>query len=173
MSLKPPATPRPGIGGGAEDGDLGVLDLAAPTLAQLGHDRRVAAGRDSCRSSNGSRTTNIEPKLELLACSRNDMPAMATVCATPGVSRAIFSTCASDVLGALERGRVGQLDVDDEPALVLLRDEAGRGAASNDPVGQDQQAAVDRAGRPALSRSSSRPTDPGVQPSVADVEDRG
>ncbi len=37
---------------------------------------------------------NIEPKLEALACSRNDIPAMATVCATPGVSRAISSTLA-------------------------------------------------------------------------------
>ena len=42
--------------------------------------------------------------------------------------------CASDLLdlcqrflGALQRRRVGQLDADDEPALVLLRDEAGRG----------------------------------------------
>ena len=37
---------------------------------------------------------NIDPKFEALACSRNDMPAIATVCATPGVSRVIFSTSA-------------------------------------------------------------------------------
>ena len=38
---------------------------------------------------------NIEPKLELLADWRNESPAMTTVCATPGVSRAILSTRAS------------------------------------------------------------------------------
>ena len=37
---------------------------------------------------------NIEPKLEALACSRNDNPEMVTVWATPGVSRAILSTSA-------------------------------------------------------------------------------
>ena len=44
------------------------------------------------------------------------------VWATPGVSRAIFSTWAMTSCGALQRGRVGQLDADDEPALVLLRE---------------------------------------------------
>ena len=71
------------------------------------------------------------------------------------------STCGHGLLGALQRRRVGQLDADDEPALVLLRDEAGRGILE-DPVGQDQQAAVDQqhdhaqaqrhADRPAVDR---------------------
>ena len=39
------------------------------------------------------------------------------------------------LLGPLQRGGVGQLDADDDPALVLLRDEARRGLAE-DPVGQ-------------------------------------
>ena len=34
---------------------------------------------------------NIEPKLELSAVSTNDRPETVTVCATPGVWRAIFS----------------------------------------------------------------------------------
>ncbi len=38
--------------------------------------------------------TNIEPKFELLAVSRNDMPETVIVWATPGVCRAIFSTWA-------------------------------------------------------------------------------
>ncbi len=38
---------------------------------------------------------NIEAKLGLLACRRNDNPEMATVCATPGVCRAISSIFAT------------------------------------------------------------------------------
>ena len=97
----------------------------------------------TCRLSNGSRTMNIEPKLEPLACSRNDMPAMATVWATPGVFAGDFLDARHRLLGALQRRRVGQLDVDDQPALVLLRDEA-RGGALEGPVRQSQQAAVDQ-----------------------------
>ena len=33
MNLKPPATPRPGIGDAAEDDDHGILDLPGPLLA--------------------------------------------------------------------------------------------------------------------------------------------
>ena len=50
------------------------------------------------------------------------------MCATPGVSRAISSTRAHDLVGALEAGAVGELGVDDQVALVLLGDEAGRHA---------------------------------------------
>ena len=34
-----------------------------------------------------------------------------------------------DLVGALQAGAVGQLDVDEQVALVLLRDEAGRARA--------------------------------------------
>ena len=44
--------------------------------------------------------------------------------------------------GPLERRRVGQLHVDEQVALVLRRDEAGRHAGEAE-VGQEQQAAVD------------------------------
>ena len=126
----------------AVHGDLGLLDLRGPFAAQLGHDGRVAQLPGSRRSSKGSSTMNIEAKLGLLACRINDSPEMATVCATPGVFRAIRSTCCHGFLGPLQRRRVGQLDVDDQPALVLLRDEAG-GRTLKHPVGQDEQAAVD------------------------------
>src|SRR5271157_2194166 len=46
-------------------------------------------------------------------------------------------------LGTLQRRGIRQLDIDDEPSLVLLRDEA-RGGLLEDPVGQDEQAAVDQ-----------------------------
>ena len=48
------------------------------------------------------------------------------VCATPGVSRASVSIRAMTALGALDRGGIGQLHVEEQIALVLLRDEAGR-----------------------------------------------
>ena len=98
--------------------------------------------------------TNIEPKLELLADCTNDMPEMVIVCATPGVSRVIFSIWAMALLGALERGRVGQLDVDDEPALVLLGDEAGRGdrerSSRSGRAGRRRPAATSRLPRSSL-----------------------
>ena len=70
---------------------------------------------------------------------------------------------AIDPLRPLDRGGVGQLDVEEQIALVLLRDEAGR-RAMEDPDGQDEQAAVDDqhdhaepqhpADRPAVERRS-------------------
>ena len=41
-----------------------VLDLRLPRLSQPGHDRVGAQVRRVCRFSNGSRTMNIEPRLE-------------------------------------------------------------------------------------------------------------
>ena len=76
------------------------------------------------------------------------------------------------LLGPLQRRRVGQLDVADDPALVLLRDEA-RGRRVKDPPGQHQQAAVDQqdehaaaqqpAHHPAVARGA-RAEDPVEQP---------
>ena len=65
---------------------------------------------------------NIEAKLGLLACSRNDMPEMVTVWATPGVFRGDSRHLAGHFPRPLQRCRVRQLDVDDQPALVLLRE---------------------------------------------------
>ena len=119
----------------------------------------MAVSRSSgfCRLSNGSRTMNIEAKLELLACSRNDMPAKATVCATPGRFVGDLLDLGHGLLGPLQRRRVGQLDVDDQPALVLLRDEAGRGLLKH-PVGQGEQAAVDQQDDRAYAQQACRPT---------------
>ena len=72
----------------------------------------------------------------------NDKPQIATVCATPGVSRDRHEL-RRGFLGTLERRRIGQLDVHDQPALVLLGYESG-GGLLKDPVGRDEQAAVDQ-----------------------------
>ena len=70
--------------------------------------------------------TNIEPKFELLALSTNDCP---------GNRQRVLDArnSAGDLLhfvghgdGPLERRRVGQLDVDDQVALVLLGNESDR-----------------------------------------------
>ena len=60
----------------------------------------IAVSRSSgfCRSAKGASTMNIEAKLELFACNRNELPAKATVCAMPGVVRAIFSIRATTAL---------------------------------------------------------------------------
>ena len=91
MILKPPATPRPGIGE-----ELRTLTTASLTrFLYSGSSRAMmssACSPGALRLSNGSRTMNIEPKLEALAWSRNDIPEMVTVWATPGVSRVILST---------------------------------------------------------------------------------
>ena len=96
----------------------------------------------SVRCSKSSSIRYRAPKLEALALSRIDWPEMATVCLTPGVSRAIVSIRRDHVLRARHRGGVGQLHVDQQVALVLLRNEAGR-RVREAPPGQDQQAAVD------------------------------
>ena len=46
----------------------------------------------SRRSSNGFSVMNIEPRFEPMALSTNERPGLPRVWATPGVSRAIFST---------------------------------------------------------------------------------
>ncbi len=48
-----------------------------------------------------------------------------------------------DPLGPLDRSRIGQLDVQQQVALVLLRDEADLRVGEL-PVGEDEQAAVAR-----------------------------
>ena len=102
-----------------------------------------AVSDGSRRSSNGLRVMNIDAKFELMAFSTNDRPGMPSVWATPGVSRAIFLDALDDLDRALERGRVGQLDVDDQAALVLDGDEAG-GNAGEAEARQADQADIDQ-----------------------------
>ena len=78
-----------------------------------------------------------------MALRTNDRPRLAIVWATPGVSRAIFSTFSHHFDRALQRGRVGQLDVDHQPALVLGGDEP-RGDAGEAEARQADQADVDQ-----------------------------
>ena len=87
--------------------------------------------------------TYIEPRFGALAPGISDWPEMPTVWATPGVSRAIDLDLGHDPLRPLDRGRVGQLHVEQQVALVLLGDEA-RGRMAELPIGQHQQAAVDQ-----------------------------
>ena len=61
----------------------------------------------------------------------------------PAPCRAISSIRLITCWVVLDRGRVGQLDVDQQVALVLRRDEPGRGAGEA-AVGQVEQAAVDQ-----------------------------
>ena len=150
MILKPPATPSPGIGGAPKTSDLRVLDFLAPLPAQSGHDGRVAQLRACGASSNGSSMMNIEAKFELFACSTNDMPGDGHRVGHPGVFAGDLVDLRHDLLRALQRGRVGQLHADDEPALILLRDEARRApaedASRSGPAGRvDQQHDHDRA----------------------------
>ena len=62
-----------------------------------------------------------------------------------------------DPLRALHRGGVGQLHVEEQIALVLLRDEA-RGRAVELPVGQHQQAAVEHQHDRAQPQHAGRPS---------------
>ena len=133
--------------------------LAAPPSGSAPAASRRCASPDSSgrvRFSKSSSITYIAPKLEALAFSRIDWPAMATVCLTPGVFRAISSICCDHVLRARHRGGVGQLHVDQQIALVLLRDEAGR-RVREAPLGQDQQAAVDQQHQHADAQQARRP----------------
>ena len=68
------------------------------------------------------------------------MPQMAMVWATPGVSRD-FIDLGHDLLGAIQRSRVGKLDTGQASAHVLLRYEAGRSAVEQ-PPSEDQQAGI-------------------------------
>ena len=97
--------------------------------------------------------TYIEPRLGALAFRINDWPETPTVCSTPGMRWARDSMRAITRLGALDRGGIGELDVEEQVPLVLLRDEPG-GGAIEDEVRQTEQARRKRASTIALSRST-------------------
>ena len=104
------------------------------------------------------------PKLEPLALSVNDWPAMPVMWTTPVASGATISLDAvDDLLGPLQRGGVGQLHGDVEAALVLVGDVAGR-QLRRGPPGQAEQAAVDDQHHGAAAQGQADHA--GVQPSV-------
>ena len=75
------------------------------------------------RSANSLSMTYIEPRLGALALRISDWPEMPTVWATPGVSWAIsLDLRPSTFSRAFDRGGVGQLHVEQQVALVLLRE---------------------------------------------------
>ena len=77
----------PGTGRRRDHQDEGLVD-AAPSAAQVGHDRRrVAVARP--RSSNGLRVTKITPALGALVKVAPSKPAKVTVCAAPAAQRMI------------------------------------------------------------------------------------
>ena len=80
----------------------------------------------SCRLSKGSKMQNIEPKFDPFALSRSDWPGHGL--GEPDARRVAGDPLAAvvDRLGPLERDRVGQLDVGQQIAHVLGRDEARR-----------------------------------------------
>ena len=69
--------------------------------------------------------TYIEPRLGALAFRISDWPETPTVCSTPGMLAGQRLDAGHDPLRALHRRGVGQLDVEEQIALVLLWDEAG------------------------------------------------
>ena len=91
--------------------------------------------------------TYIEPRLGALAFRISDWPETPTVCDARDAGGVGFVAAGDlfdlghDPFGALHRGGIGQLHVEDQIALVLLRNEAGRRAVEL-PVRQHQQAAV-------------------------------
>ena len=132
MSLKPPATLRPGIAGAPKATTCAsLISRAQAALMRAMIASEVRSG--VVRFSNGSSTTNIEAKFGLLACSTNEMPEIVIVWATPFVFARSPRSCAMALLRPLERSRVGELDVADDPALILRRHES-RGRLVKNPT---------------------------------------
>ena len=88
---------------------------------------------------------NAMPTFGLFTKPFTDNPGNDTVCVTPGSASAISLHAADHALGAIERGRFGQLRERDEVLLVLLRDEAVRHGREAEP-GEPHEARVDRDG---------------------------
>ena len=76
------------------------------------------------RSSKGLSVANTMPALELLVKPLIDRPGKATAFSTPGCFERDLAHAADHVLGAVERGAVGQLREADQVLLVLRRHEA-------------------------------------------------
>ena len=91
---KPPALPTPRIGGERKHADDGALDFrSAQSSWSRGGDGRVVGllvGAFVKRLQNDEHRTEVGA----VVFSRNDSPEMPTVCATPGMSRAILSILA-------------------------------------------------------------------------------
>ena len=94
------------------------------------------------RCSNGFRPTNIVPRLEPLVVVRKRFPGDADGVGHAGDAAGDLVDLGQDRVGPLHRGGVGQLDVDEQVALILRGDKAGR-RARHPPHGQPEQADVD------------------------------
>ena len=82
--------------------------------------------------------TYIEPRLGALAFRMSDCPEMPTVCATPA-SRGRFSRCRAMTLCVRStEAESGNCTFEQQVALVLLRNEAGR-RVDEVPVGPDEK----------------------------------
>ena len=75
------------------------------------------------------------------------MPAMPTVCAPLRSRRAMSATLFHHGFRPLQRRRIGQLHADDQPPLILLRNEARRRLAEHD-VRQHHQHGIDQQHQP-------------------------
>ena len=110
----------------AEDVDQPPPDLVLKRRLQPGGDRVAGEPWLAPLVEVVEHARTSTPKFGALAFSRIDCPAMATVCVTPGCLPGDRLDLLHHRFGPLERGRVGQLHVDQQVALVLRRDEAGR-----------------------------------------------
>ena len=112
---------------GAEDVHDGFGNLFAATRSCSS---AAMASPDSSGRVRFSKSSSIRyraPKLEALALSKIDWPEMATRVLDALASSGRFPrSAATTSLRARHRGGVGQLHVDQQIALVLLRNEAGR-----------------------------------------------
>ena len=146
-------------GRGAEHGHRGVADPPAAFAPQFVGD---LVGGFPAPPANSSSMTYIEPRLGALAFKSSDWPEMPTVCSTPSAWLGDVFDRGHDVPGASHRGGVGQLHVQEQIALVLLRDKA-RGHVDEGEVGQQQQAAVDRQGEQAHAQQAADHADIGFR----------
>ncbi len=86
--------------------------------------------------------TNTVPAFGLALRLIGESPARSIVALMPGVCRDNLADAVDDLVGALQRGGIGQLHGDDQVALVLRRDEAGGHLLETEP-GQADEAQID------------------------------
>ena len=122
------------------------------------------------RSSHGFRIANSTAEFDCAALVRKLRPLMKPAISTPGVACEDVAHLLGDGVGALERGAVGQLDDDEEIALVLDRQE-GRRDRPRQAVGAGDEQEEDGDQRPAEANELPDRARVGVrQPVEAGVE---
>ena len=130
--------------GGAEARDRRRIEAqreGVRNAEQLRPHRRRRASRRSARaarSSHGFRIANSTAEFDCAALVRKFRPLIEPTMSTPGVALQDVADLLGDRVGAFQRGAVGQLDDDEEIALVLDRQE-GRGNAQRDEIGRAQR----------------------------------